>query len=909
MSASAGRALPTGVVTFLFTDIEGSTRLWERAADEMRRALARHDELMHEVVEGHAGIVFKTVGDSFCCVFENSDQALGAAVAAQHALLDEQWPRSIGQLRVRAGLHTGAAVLRRRDYFGPTVNRVARLTAAAHGNQILLSSATATLLTGKLGDIQLRDLGTHRLRDLGEPERIFQAIAPGLPVESLPPASLDSTPNNLPSQISSFVGRLTDLKRLRQLMHQHPLITITGLGGIGKTRLALQLAAKLVAEFKDGCWFVSLKEIDDPAQIVQATADAMHVRTVPGEPLEETLFDHLFKKKVLIVLDNAEHLLIGAAKFVRRLLNCTSQLSIIVTSREPLHVTGEQVLRIGPMEEAVNLFIDRARALGTDFEVSEASSAAIANICAKLQGIPLAIELAAARVASIPVTKLDELLSSQLHLLSSDPTQPANSLNAMLNWSFRLLKPSERRFFTRLAIFDGSFALEAAEAVAWEDGLRGDALVLLGSLRDKSLVSYATEAGLSRYYLLDVVREFARERLRESPEAPLMGQRHSSYYFGLLHALTSQRVTKDFGIARLTAEWNNIRAALRFALEEKADVEGGRWAVRNLSDFWVATGRTTEGWYWINQALEGIHVPAEMRAELLERAAQVASSQRNYSALVPLAKLLVEIRERSGDAAGLAKALRLLANGKLGLGNGAEAELYHRKALDQFRMVGDRRGIAATLAGLAFIAEQHHLNDDAARQLYRHSLETYRELGFPHVCADLLGNLSVVNARAGDFAEAIDCARQSLTIFQKLGNESSAGNQHLNMAETYIEWGKLNDALAELRAARRALGDEPQRFYLAYYFEAAFKLAMALAESETAALIYGFAELYRSVSGSPLHPREQKALESRRDTLVAALGSVSYERLRVEGATMDATAVEGLIEQLGSAPKRSSASG
>ncbi|MBV8148007.1 MAG: adenylate/guanylate cyclase domain-containing protein, partial [Candidatus Eremiobacteraeota bacterium] len=202
MSVSAGRALPTGVVTFLFTDIEGSTRLWERAAEAMRGSLARHDELLHDVVERNGGVVFKTVGDSFCCVFERSEAALLAAVAAQHALLDEQWPRSIGSLRVRAGLHTGAAVLRRGDYFGPTVNRVARLTAAAHGGQILVSSATATLLAAKLGDITLRDLGTHRLRDLGEPERIFQAIAPGLPVESLPPASLDSTPNNLPSQIS-----------------------------------------------------------------------------------------------------------------------------------------------------------------------------------------------------------------------------------------------------------------------------------------------------------------------------------------------------------------------------------------------------------------------------------------------------------------------------------------------------------------------------------------------------------------------------------------------------------------------------------------------------------------------------------------------------------------------------------
>ncbi len=903
-----GRALPTGVVTFLFTDIEGSTRLWERATEAMRRALARHDELLHEVVERHKGIVFKTVGDSFCCVFEQSEDALQAAVDAQYAMVREQWPKSTGQLRIRAGLHTGTAVLRSRDYFGPTVNRVARLTEAAHGGQILLSAATASPLAGKLDKVQLRDLGTHRLRDLGEPERIYQAIAPGLPVESLPPASLDSTPNNLPSQISSFVGRAGDLKRLRNLLHQHTLITITGLGGIGKTRLALQLAAKLVGEFKDGCWFVSLKEIDDPTQIPQAVADAMRARAVPGEPLEDALFDQVFKKKVLVVIDNAEHLLTGTAKFVRRLLNCTSQLTVIVTSREPLHIVGEQVLRIGPIDEAVRLFIDRARALGTDFAVSDDSAAAISNICAKLQGVPLAIELAAARVTAMSVTQLDDMLSSQLHL-SSDPTDPSSSLNAMLEWSYRLLRPSEKRFFTRLAIFEGSFALDAAETVAYEDGLRGDALVLLGSLRDKSLVSSITEAGLSRYYLLDVVREFARERLRDSNEAQKMGQRHCSYFFNLLQALSAPSINKELGIARLTAEWNNIRSALRFALEEHQDVDGGRWAVRHLWEFWVATGRTSEGWYWINRALEGIDVPPNVRGELLHRAAQMAASRRDYAALHPLAKLLVEIHERSGDAALLGNALQLLTNAKIGLGSGAEAERYQRMALEQFRAAGNRKGIAVALGNLGMIAEQQHLDYETASRLWLHSLELFRELGIPYSCADVLGNLSVAKMRAGDFTQAIAYAKQSLEIFEKLGNEASAGNQHMNIAEIYVEWRKPNESLSELRAAWRVFSDKPNRFYLAYYFEAAFKLAAEFKALEVAAMLYGYAERYRSISKNALQPSERAAIESRRVTVEEALGTNEFNRLRRRGAAMEMPEAERLVEDLGAAPKKSSVSG
>ena len=322
MSAFVGsnRALPTGDVTFLFSDIEGSTRLWERAGGAMRRALVRHDEILRKAVERNAGVVFKTVGDSFFCAFERPENGLRAAVDAQLALASEPWPAAIGELLVRIGLHTGVAVLRRGDYFGPTLNRIARLTAAAHGGQTLMSATTAALLAKKLGNVTLRDLGTHRLKDLGEPEVIFQVVAPGLRTDFLPPASLDATANNLPSQISSFVSRTRDLEQLRTLTAQHPLVTIAGLGGIGKTRLALQLAAEMISDFKDGCWFVALKDTDDPAQIPQTTADALRLRSVPGEPIEAQLLEHLFKRRALVVIDNAEHMIDGVAAFTKRLL-------------------------------------------------------------------------------------------------------------------------------------------------------------------------------------------------------------------------------------------------------------------------------------------------------------------------------------------------------------------------------------------------------------------------------------------------------------------------------------------------------------------------------------------------------------------------------------------------------------
>jgi len=876
----------------------------------MRRALARHDDLVRKAVERNEGVVFKTVGDSFFCAFERPDNALRAAVEAQFALANEPWPAAIGEILVRMGLHSGVAVIRRGDYFGPTLNRVARLTGAAHGGQILLSAATATLVSKKLGNATLRDLGTHRLKDLGEPEVIFQVVAPGIRADFLSPASLDATPNNLPSQISSFIGRSNDLERLRNLTAKHPLVTIAGLGGIGKTRLALQLAAEAIADYKDGCWFVGLKDMDDPAQIAQTVADALRLRSVPGEPIEAQLFEYLFKKRALIVIDNAEHLIQGVAAFTRRLLQAVSELRVVVTSREPLHIVGEQVLRIGGLDESERLFIDRARALRFDLTVSDETARSVSSICAKLQGIPLAIELAAARVATLSVSQIDELLAEKLPILAAhnngDSTE--NPLVAMVDWSYRLLAQSEKRFLARLAVFDGSFSLDAARSVAFDNSFGGDAFELIASLVDKSLVSHVIEGSESRYHLLEVVRDFANDRLRASGDAPSVERRYCSYYGGLVRSLASSSPSAEATVLALTREWGNVRNALRFALDERIDLDGGRWLVRNLWEFWLATGRTTEGWYWINRALEETDQPPYLRAELLQRAAQIASDRRDFAALEPLAKLLVEIHERSGDAAALGNALQLLTNAKVGVGSGAEAETYQRRALEQFRMAGDRRGIAYALANLGTMAEQLHLNYDTARQLLLHSLQIFRELGVPQTCAVILGNLSVSSVRAREYVQALTYAKESLTILLRLGNLADAGIQYVNIAEILIESRKPGEALPELRAARRAFGQRPNRLYMAYYFEAAFKAAVELKEHDRAALIYGYVEHQRSVARTPLQPSERTSIESRRGVLSRTLPAPILDRLLRDGASMETEAAEALVDQLGSADEELSVS-
>jgi predicted ATPase/class 3 adenylate cyclase len=879
------------MLTFLFTDVEDATRLWERAEGAMRRAMGRHDELLHKSAQRHAGKALKTVGDAFCCVFERPHDALRAAVDAQRALANEPWPSGIGQLRVRMGIHTGDALLRRGEYCGPSINRAASLAGTAGGGQILVSSVTASLLAGNLGDVQLRDLGTFRFKELNEPEVVFEIVGPGLR-QTVNPALVDVAPNNLPTQSSSFIGRSEELKKLRDLITLYPLVTVAGLGGIGKTRLALQTAAKLLRNFKDGCWFVPLKEVEDPSLIAQVAAGGMRIAAQPGEAIETTLFESLLKKKCLIVIDNAEHLLYEVANFTRRLMKAVPGVRVIVTSREPLHVGGEHVLRLGGIEEGEQLFLDRAGSLRTDISLSDAT---VATICGKLQGIPLAIELAAARLTAASTPQLDDLLA-----LAGHP------LDATIDWSYGLLNEDEQRFFRYLAVFDGTFSSDAAQKIAVDDVANVDGLALLASLVDKSLVFQTTMPEGARYSLLEAVRDFAVERLEERQELSNAILRHCAYYTKFVLSLSLSKEKSEASITAIATDWNNIRNALHTALEERVDLDGGRWAVHGLWEFWRTTGRTAEGWYWINRALEGTDVAPALRAELLQRAAQIASARQDFRALDPLAKLLVEIHERMPDTTGLGNALQLLANAKQGLGNDAEAESLMRRALEQFRSENDRRGIAVSLCNLGLLEEQAHFNHSAARQLLLHSFEIFKELGSAPNCAIALGNLAIVCMNAGDLPQALAYAQQSLLLYRKLGNEAECSNQFLNIAEILLESGRLDESLAALKSARDSMGERPYKFYLASYFELAFKIAVATGAREAAAKVYGYAVRFRNTVRVPLQPSERNSIENWHQRLRQTIGALALDRLTQDGAILDEKAIEGLISALGPAPKQPS---
>jgi predicted ATPase/class 3 adenylate cyclase len=577
---------PTGTLTFLFTDIEGSTKMWEHNAPAMQASLTRHDELLRLAIEEHGGYLFKTVGDAFCCAFPTAPDALEAALEAQRLLLKERWGEST-TLRVRMALHIGAAEERDGDYFGPPVNRVARLLSAAHGGQVLLSLPTHEMVRDQLpAGMSLTDLGEHRLKDLFRPERVFQLSAPELQSEFPPLRTLDAYRNNLPLQPTPLIGREKEVSEVCDLLRgdETRLLTLTGPGGTGKTRLALQAAADLLDDFSDGAFLVPLATLTEAELLLPTVAETLGVRESGEQPLDESLKDYLSERRVLLVLDNFEQVL-GAAPTVTELLAGAPGLKVLATSRAPLGLYGEKEYAVPPLSvpdvrhlpdlktlsqyEAVRLFIERAKSAKADFEVTDDSAPAVAEICVRLDGLPLAIELAAARIKMLPPRAMLHRLGSRLKLLTGgarDLPERQRTLRGTIEWSHALLDEGERTLFGRLAVFSGGRTLEAIEAICDAEGdLPVDAFDGISSLVDKSLLRQEEgPGGEPRFVMLETVHEFAREKLRQSAEAEQIKRVHAEYFLTVAEeAFPELRGPHQLEwLERLEAEHDNMRAAL-----------------------------------------------------------------------------------------------------------------------------------------------------------------------------------------------------------------------------------------------------------------------------------------------------------------------------------------------------------
>ena len=798
----------SSTLTFLFTDIEGSTRLWDSQPELMRTALARHDAIIRGAVESGGGHVFKTVGDAFCAAFPTAAGAVHAALQSQLQLAGENW-EGMDPIRVRMAIHTGEAECRDSDYFGPPLNRVARMLTLGHGGQTLLSLNSYQLAQeGLMDPVTFKDLGEHRLKDLQRPEHIYQLQHALLQETYKPLRSLDTLPNNFPQQVTSFVGRERELREIKRLLVSARLLTLTGAGGTGKTRLALQAAVDLLDPSGDGSWIVEFGSITDPALVPQTIASTLGVREEPMRSLTETLVSYLKTKRLLVLIDNAEHLLNPIARLVDLIIRQCPHVQVLATSREPLTVNGEQTYRVPSLStpdpskkmsqeallqfESVRLFVDRAVLALPSFEVTNSNANAIAQICHRLDGIPLAIELAAARVRALQAERIAERLDDRFRLLTGGartalPRQ--QTLRAMIDWSYDLLNENEKTLLRRLSVFSGGWTLEAAEAICCDEAIEAwEVLDLLQSLVDKSLAVF--DEVTHRYRLSEIVRAYGRDALIERNESVGIRTCHL-LHFGALAESTEDLLASPKAVealASLDAEQKNLRAAIEWGLEGGDSVKALRLA-NALSMFFQVRGEFTEG-SSIYQSLLG-KVPSDAKPErasalanlgvLSFRLTQYDSAQL---ALIESLELFLEL----GDDYGAAKAVNTMGVISLQLGKYDEAAASFERALDLFKLVGEPRRIAMTLNNLGILAV--HNNDLAkARALYNEALDLNRKVGNRAFEAGNRTNLADLALREGEAETARTLAREACEMHLELGDR-------LN----------LQDTLEVLAPAERLLG-------------------------------------------------------------------------------------------------------
>ena len=866
-------------VTFLFTDIEGSTALWERDEARMSQALALHDALARSAVESHGGNVVKTTGDGIHAVFDDAGAALAATLELQLAL-GESAASGGAPLRVRCGLHRGVVEHRAGDYYGSAVNRAARIMSAAHGGQVLLSQAVVDCVRDHLpAQTSLRDLGRIRLRDLSTPECVYQAVHPQLRAEFPALRSLETTPNNLPLQPTTFIGRDKELAELKRLFGTVRLLTLTGAGGCGKTRLGLQLAADSLERFPDGAWLVELAPLSDPSLIPRTAATVLGLEEEPGKAITTTLAEHLKDKRTLLLLDNCEHLLGACAVLAESLARQCPHLTILASSREALGIAGEQTHRVPSLSlpdaneihtpasiaafEALQLFVDRCVKVDADFRVTVDNAPTLVSICHRLDGIPLAIELAAARVRSLSVEEINRRLDHRFRLLtggSRTAVPRQQTLRSLIDWSYDLLQEPEKQLLQRLSVFAGGWTLDAAEGICAGGDVEDVAVLdLLTSLIDKSLVVVEQSDARFRYRLLETVRQYARERLVESGGAESIRTRHRDYFV----ALAEEAETKLLGAEQadalrlFEAEHDNLRLALEWSQAE-APAQEDRRLCGAMHRFWFTRGYVAEGREWCARILAQGE-PAELTLEyarVVNAAGSLAWHQTDFRAARPLLEQGLALSRALDDRLGLARSLNNLGSLAFEQGDYPAARALYEESLAVWRELGDRRGAAGLLGNLALVAwERGDLPD--AQSLAQESLVLAQNVEDQGRVADALSILGNIACDQGDLATAWARNEESLAIGRELGDRDCIATALYSLGVAAFlrgEYGGARSLYKEAIGIRRELGD---RLGLARVLEGAAALAAAEADPLAAARTWGAAERLREEIESPVSPNER----------------------------------------------------
>jgi len=896
--------LPTGTVTFLFSDIEGSSQRWEQHREAMKAAVARQEQLMNAAITSQGGYVFKTFGDAFCAAFATAPQAVAAALEAQRALAKEDFSR-VGGLRVRMGLHTGYAEERNADYFGPAVNRVARLMSIGHGGQVLLSGSTRELAHGDLAaGVSLIDLGSHRLRDLTEPEEVWQLKIEGVPADFPPLRSLDALPNNLPIQRTTFVGRDQDVAAVKELVSRHRLLTLVGSGGVGKTRIAMQVAADLLDHYPDGVWFADFAPITDPELVSSVIARVLGMSQQEGKRVDESIPPWLKRKRLLLILDNCEHVLEPVAALAASIIGTAPEVRIVNTSRQVLDISGEEVFRVPSLDVphtvedltaaaagrfgAVALFVDRARSVDKSFTLGNDTAPIVADICRRLDGIPLAIELAAARVKVLSVPNLAQRLNERFKLLTGggrDVLPRQKTLGALIDWSYDLLTPQEQILFLRLGIFAGGFALEAATRVCGGGGLDEiEILDLLTSLTDKSLVVADTSGKQERYHLLESTRAYALDKLVGKGERDALARRHGEYFRDQANAADDR-----FGMSSTLAwfeevelELDNYRAALEWSLTQEHDPLLGGEIAAALNQLWFRHGLAVEGRYWIERAMQHASLTenAQVMARLLRAQAILESGRQKFEA----AERAVQLHESVGDRHGAARTRVQLAFGLFQTGRLDEATAALSQSQPVLEEYKDKKGIASCLLQRGHIASSR--GDIAeARDQYAQTLAIAKALGDEIGTGVALASIGELEFMDGHPEEALRAVTEALAMDLRHGVDVyNIAMSNCNAAGYRLALNDLDGARASAREAikfaRKVQGGLTAAIALQHLAQA----TAMMGQSQRAAQLLGSVEAQFKELGYTREPTEQWGYEKLMAALLEQLSEAEVERLRAEGA-------------------------
>jgi len=866
-------AAPSGVVTFLFTDVEGSTRRWEADAAAMRAALMAHDEVLRIAIEGHDGFLFGHTGDGVVAAFASPKSAVDAAIAAQRAL----------QLPVRMGMATGEAELRDGDYFGTVLNRAARVMAAGHGGQILLAESTASLLSG----VDLLDLGPRRLRDVSAPVGVFQVRAPGLRTEFPSLRGLDSNPGNLRRPVTSLIGRESEVAEIEAAVKAHQLVTLTGVGGVGKTRLATEVAARLADEFPDGVWFFELAAVVDSAAVPDAVAAVLGITQQPAKTVSESVAAALEGRVRLLVFDNCEHVLDAAADLVDAILAQSATVTILATSREGLGVADEQVWPVPSLDlsggidsAAVNLFVERAGSVAPRFSMATADDAgAVVEICRRLDGIPLAIELAASRMASMTAIEVRDRLDHRFRLLVGSRRGPEHhhTLRHAVQWSYDLLDDAEKTLLERCSVFAGGFDLQSACAVAEPEGVDDYAILdRLGALVRKSLLVADQSAGRTRFSMLETIRQFSGEQLVASGDAEEVRTAHSRYFAGreadilALWDSPRQREAYDW----FTIELANLRTAFRWAADQ-GDLDVAATIATYVG--WLGTGvQTLEPIAWAEELIESARAVDHPRLATLYVIASRCFTTGRIEAAVGYCDAGQIVVGRSRDALpygieGVLGVVYLAIGQPERLAELCRAQLARRRDND----VHLRAWLVAALA----LAGSGGEAMDSADGL----IEAAEATGNPSWLALALGAYGGA-FRDADPVGALNAVGRGLVIAQDSGNRTIASTLAHFLARLEAEHGATVSAFDHLTLAIRNYHNAGDTTTIRVPLAVLAALFDRLGRYEPAATIAGFALSPIAAAGVP-------EITTAITHLRAVLGDQTYESLARKGETMTTAAV------------------